>query len=236
MGVTARMPTIYILHGWAPNTDGEKWRSFLGFLEGAGFKVKFLSMPGFEVQLTKAWTLQDFVNWLKGEIEAEEKAILLGHSFGGQIAIRFASQYPDKIKKLVLIANSGMRDKVLHKRLKRIFFYVLSKLGKPIAKSERIRKAYYTLIGAEDYLAATGPLRETMGNVLKDEIRKDLPKIICPTLVVWGRSDKVTPPKHGRFVAENIKNAELKIVSGARHSPQFTHAKEVAVLVTQFLR
>ena len=79
-------------------------------------------------------------------------------------------------------------------------------------------------------------LRKTMKNVLKEEIRGDLQKINPPTLIIWGEKDKTTPIKHAQLEAEKIENAQLKIIKGARHSPQFTHMEEVFNLIISFLK
>jgi pimeloyl-ACP methyl ester carboxylesterase len=230
------MSTIYLIHGWTMREQSlELWQPLIGLLQQGGLQVRFLRVPGLLAPLNEVWTLQDYVNWLGTEIK-EEKIILLGHSFGGQIAIRFAAQHPNRIKKLILLDNSGIRDRRILKRLKRITFFILAKLGKPLAKIDPLRRLFYKSIREVDYLEAPPLLRKTMVNVLQEEILKDLGNIQSPTLIVWGKQDKSVPVQHAYLEAEHIKNSDLAIIEDGRHSPQFTHAQQVVDLILEFVK
>jgi len=230
------MSTIYIIHGWTTREQSrELWQPLIELLKSENPRVKFLRVPGLLAPLNEVWHLQDYVNWLKTEI-TEDKAVLLGHSFGGQIAIRFTAQHPDRIEKLILLGNSGIRDRRLLKRIKRALFFILAKLGKPFAKIDPLRRLFYRGIREVDYLEAPPLLRKTMTNVLREEILADLVKIEPPTLIIWGKRDKTVPVRHAYLESQRIKNSDLAIIEDGRHSPQFTHTAQVADLITEFLK
>ena len=230
------MSIIYIIHGWTTREQSrELWQPLIQRLKDEGLRVRFLRVPGLLAPLDEVWHLQDYVNWLETEI-TEDKAILLGHSFGGQIAIRFTAQHPAKIEKLILLSNSGIRDRRPLKRIKRAVFFVLAKLGKPFVKIDPLRRLFYRGIREADYLEAPPLLRKTMTNVLREEVLADLEEIKPPTLIIWGRRDKTIPVRHAYLESKKIKNASLAIIEDGRHSPQFTHTPQVAHLVTEFLK
>jgi pimeloyl-ACP methyl ester carboxylesterase len=84
----ARRYPIVILHGWAIDQQNDlKWQPFMEFLKEAGWKVHFLPLPGLSSPLEKVWQLNDYVNWVREQIRGEEQVILMGHSFGGQLAV-----------------------------------------------------------------------------------------------------------------------------------------------------
>ncbi|MGD9129307.1 MAG: alpha/beta hydrolase [Candidatus Woesebacteria bacterium] len=229
--------TLYILHGWIVDPKIEsRWQNFIDLLKKAKIKVKFLKLPGLSSQSNKVWTLNNYLSWLKKEIADSKKIILLGHSFGGQLAIRFAATYPEKVDKLILIASSGIRDHSLKAILKRKFFLVLAKTAKFVFKDHAFKKILYILTGERDYYNAPANMKKTMVNILEDEIIADLDKIQAPTLIVWGEHDQATPLKNAYFKKEKIKNSQLKIIKGARHSPMYTHAQTTAKLVIAFLK
>jgi pimeloyl-ACP methyl ester carboxylesterase len=231
------MPTIYILHGWAIGLKkNEKWQPFIKLLKQDGFSVKFLEIPGFSTPPKEEWQLKDFIEWLKKQVEKENKIILMGHSFGGHISIRFTAQNPEIVDKLILISTAGIRDKSPVKILKRGFFWLIAKVGKSFKENEKLRNIFYSLIGTRDYLNASLILRKTMKNVLKDEIRDDLSKIKVPTLIIWGKNDKITPVKYAYLIHRRVKNSKLEIIEDARHSSQFTHPEIVAKLVRGFIK
>ena len=230
------MTTVYIIHGWTIREQSEElWQPLIRLLKDSGLRVKFLRVPGLLAPLNDTWWLQDYVDWLEAEIK-ENKAVLLGHSFGGQVAIRFTAQHPDKVERLILLGNSGIRDRRLLKRIKRTVFFILAKLGKPFARIDPLRRLFYKGIREVDYLEAPPLLRKTMVNVLREEVLADLEKIEPPTLIIWGRRDKSVPVKHAYLESEKIKDVSLAIIEDGRHSPQFTHAPQVAELITEFLK
>jgi pimeloyl-ACP methyl ester carboxylesterase len=71
-------------------------------------------------------------------------------------------------------------------------------------------------------------MKQTMVNLVNSDKLLNLGKVTVPTLIIWGREDKTTPLADGKLIHGFIKNSKLQIIEGARHSPMFTHAAEVA--------
>src|SRR5258708_16473475 len=137
---------LIILHGWSidPATL-QKWQHLCDFLEKKGIEGEILKIPGLSAPLDEVWSLQDYVQWLDGQLAGKKDVVLLGHSFGGQIAIRYAAQFPDKVAKLILIDSAGMRDHRPLPAIKRNSFYVAAKMGKVFFQSEIFRDLLYKL-------------------------------------------------------------------------------------------
>lgn len=226
---------VYLLHGWSVNQlNQNKWQPLMDELANQGVKTVFVPIPGLTSPLNEVWDLSDFIRWL-GQTLPASPVILLGHSFGGQLAAAFAAQYPDRVKKLILVDSSGVRDHSVWATTKRTVFLILAKLGKLLFKNEALRKFLYKAAREQDYLNAPPLLRRSMSNILDAEIDQELVKIKCPTLLIWGRQDRVTPLWLGQFFKQQIKQSRLEIIEQARHSPQFTHVREVARLITSFV-
>src|SRR3989344_6753590 len=98
--------SIYILHGWAYSKD--RWNPFLSLLKSKGLNPYLLPIPGLTDKIDKPWNIDDYVKWLLGKIEKEEKIILIGHSNGGRIALNFSIKYLEKVAKLILIDSAGI--------------------------------------------------------------------------------------------------------------------------------
>ncbi len=227
---------VIILHGWSIDPDKEqKWQVFRDALTQKGISSKLLKIPGLSAPLQEVWDLENYVHWLDEELASESKVILLGHSFGGQVAIRYSATHPDKIAKLILVDSSGIRDHSLMPTIKRSIFLVMAKIGKVFFRHQIFRSLLYKLARERDYQQAPPLLRRTMSKILDDEVIADLPQITSPTLIVWGKEDVVTPLFIGEIFAKKIPHTSMKIVNGARHSPQYTHPQEVAQIVEQFL-
>jgi pimeloyl-ACP methyl ester carboxylesterase len=132
---------LYLLHGWASDPDNEdKWRPLMGALSKQGIEASFLGLPGLSTPLDEVWQLDDYVEWLANQLPSNRSVRLLGHSFGGQIAIRFAALYPDRVKQLILIDASGLRDHSLKAVVKRRAFWLAAKVGKLVVNGDRARR------------------------------------------------------------------------------------------------
>jgi pimeloyl-ACP methyl ester carboxylesterase len=232
---TAR--TIVLLHGWtlSPSVT-EKWQPFIRLLKQAGYTVKFWPLPGLAEAPAEPLTLQDYADWLEEKTRSLKSFLLLGHSFGGQLAIRFARLHPEKVDRLILVDSSGMLDTSLAKTLKRGIFKTLAKTGKMLTQSPSLRRWLYRLTRETDYYEASPSQRQTMQNLLKDQITDDLSQLSMPTLIIWGAQDRATPPKFGKLLAAKIPQAELHYIPEARHSPQYTHPEQTLSLLMQFLK
>lgn len=221
------MNKIIILHGWTYSV--EKWQTFLNILEKKGFEITILRVPGLTSENDKVWRTEDYVNWLYKKIEKEkEKVVILGHSNGGRIALNFAIKYPKKVEKLILIDSAGIYHNELPLALKRVIFRTLAKLGKKLTSSNILKNILYKLSGESDYNNASVNMKQTMLNLLNSDKSLKLEEIQIPTLIIWGKEDKITPLSDGILMDNLIKNSKLEIIENAKHSPQFTHPNQVA--------
>jgi len=234
--------TICILHGWSLEPDLKKrWQSLINLLQKEGFQVKYLSLPGFDQPISKPLTLDQYQEHVLHQIKNETSIILLGHSFGGQLATRVASSRPKNLSALILVAPSGIIDRSLTKSIKRTIFILLAKVGKIVVNNlpsfiqQKSKKLLYLLAREKDYLNAPNYLKKTMSNILADEITDDLPKINVPTLIIWGEKDRFTPIKNATIFATGIHKAQLKTISNEKHRPYFTQPKLVASHIIHFL-
>ncbi len=235
------MKTIFILHGWAVRGADENkkmWQPFIDELEVNGLHVEFLKIPGLSAPLNEVWNLDNYLLWLTTQINEnskDKKIILLGHSFGGQLAIKYAAQNNEKIEKLILLDSSGIRDMSPKAVFKRTAFLIVSKVGKVLLRGEFFRNLLYKLAREADYKNASPLLRKTMAKVLNNQIFEDLPQVTVPTKIIWGENDLTTPVKNAKKMHLLISNSQLEFIKDARHSPQFTHPKETAKLVNDFI-
>lgn len=232
------MGTIVILHGW--QGDRQRWQPLIKLLK-RHCQVIAPTLPGFESELKKAWNTQDYANWFKDYLNKRQlkNIILIGHSFGGQIATQFIASNPQLVSKLILINSAGIRSKIT---LKKVTFGIMAKVGKIIFIIPPLifirvfaRKLLYKAAREGDYFKASPMMRRTLKKIVTDDQRNNFAKINIPTLIIWGKRDKITPLKDGRIINQLIPNSNLKILFFAKHSPQYTHSKLVAKHITNFI-
>jgi|FaiFalDrversion3_1042247.scaffolds.fasta_scaffold07280_2 pimeloyl-ACP methyl ester carboxylesterase len=206
---------LVIIHGWGVKKD--QWNEALKYLND--FEVILLDIPGFDFELERPFNFDDYLNYLEKEINFDQ-FYLLGHSFGGALAMLYALKHPEKIKKLILYNAAIIRDK----KLKRKISVFLSKIFKFLEKifPEKLlylpKKAYYKfIIKSYDYLMANENLKKTFINIINTDL-KDLPKNLkVETILLWGKYDKTTPLKHGEILKNLIPNSKLIILEGGHN-------------------
>ena len=228
------MKKIIILHGWTDNLD--KWQPFVDNLKAKGFSADLLKIPGLTESLKEVWKIEDYVKWLKNITDKEkEKIILIGHSNGGRIALSFTNLYPEKVEKLILLDSAGIYHNELQHRIKIFAFKTLAKIGKKISSSKTLEDLLYKFAREGDYRKSNPIMKQTMINLLNSNKDLNIFRISVPTLIIWGKEDKITPLSDGKLMNELIKNSKLEVISGAKHSPMFTHTQEVAKIIYEYL-
>ena len=225
---------IYILHGWAYTTD--KWEPFLEELKKNGVEGVLLKIPGLTAPLEDVWNLENYIEWLKKVLEKEKDVLLLGHSNGGRIGLAFAEKYPDKVKQLILVDSAGIYHNEFPIRFKRLIFGSVARVGRKVTQSKNMRKLLYKFAREHDYENASETVRKTMTNLIKVDLRHILQKIKTPAVIIWGEWDEITPVKDGLLMKEKLQNAHLYLIKDARHSPQFTHVKEVVEIISKSIK
>jgi pimeloyl-ACP methyl ester carboxylesterase len=164
---------------------------------------------------------------------------LIGHSFGGQLAAKYASRHQEQIDKLILIGPAGVRDNSWPMQVKRAIFGLAAKIGKQIFKvlpgKESFRWLLYKLAREKDYYQAYPELRQTMANVIAEDIQKNLSSIEAETLLIWGMQDTASLFANSQIFNQEIVQSHLVSIPNARHSPQYTHSEQVSQIIISFL-
>lgn len=231
-----KMP-VYIVPGWTYQLD--RWLPIAEGLKRAGLEVNLLSVPGLTgKELKRAWTLDDYAEWLRKELPGKGQVFLLAHSNGGRISLAYLEKYQaeGRVAKLILVDSAGLIDKRLKVRVKRSVFAAAAKMGKKLTKRGGLgEKILYKLARESDYRQATPVMKETMQNLIGVDLAEAAKKVKLPTLIIWGEDDSYTPLFQGREMFGLIAGAKLKIIKGAGHSPHFTHEPEVRRALVEFL-
>jgi len=237
------MQTLLILHGW--QSSGEKWQKVKEYLEKEGIRVIAPDLPGFkkENQLARAWDLNDYVGWVKQFIEENTSGplFLLGHSFGGRVAIKFSAKYPEKLSGLILVSAAGITPRP---KIKIKIFWVFSKIGHLIFSLPILRffrtyaeKVVYFLAGEKDYrFIQQAFLKETFKKVISENLISLLPQIRTRTLMVWGEKDKMTPLEDAHIMKEKIKGSELEVLDDIGHLPYIESPELLSQKIIYFLK
>jgi pimeloyl-ACP methyl ester carboxylesterase len=237
--------SVLFLHGW--NSKSERYEHPFSFLPENFSQIIIPDLPGFgESQKPEnVWGVDEYAEWAMEIIKAigVEKIIIAGHSFGGQIAIRVASENNPKVIGALLYASARVQK---HSSVKKAVFYGVAKLGNivfsiPVLSrfSLFVKKILYRAVGSSDYLNAK-EMREIMVKVTGQDMKKNILKISVPVSIIWGAKDASTPVSDAFYLKKNISNSNLKIIGGAGHKFHITDpekfAREFSEQITWILR
>lgn len=222
------MVDLYIIHGWTYTV--KPWDETLALLKKAGINVKMLHVPGLTEKSDKEYSIEDYVEWADSEIP--DGAIALGHSNGGRILLNLCAKNPEKLKYLILLDSAGIYENTLKKKVVR----GVAKIGKPLKRLPVVDKIFHRVTGSTDYSNAPDNMKATLANVLDSDRYLDITKVETPTLILWGKKDTVTPPKHATMIYERLPKAELKFYPEWTHAPYIVDPEGLARALITFLR
>ncbi len=233
---------ILILHGWG--SSGKSWNKVKESLNSLGYSVIIPDLPGFgqEPEPPKPWSVDDYVSWveqfcIKNNLN---NFLLLGHSFGGRVAIKFTAKYQERIKKLILFSAAGVTPrpknklsllKILAKVINSVFSLPVLNLFENIS-----RKVFYKILGNRDYYFLSSQImRETFKKVIEEDLSSYLNKINTSTLIVWGEKDLMTPVSDAQKIHQEIPNSVLKIVPNENHYFYAKNPEKLVEAIKEFI-
>jgi pimeloyl-ACP methyl ester carboxylesterase len=193
------------------------------------YRVYLVDLPGFGAmhRYPRPFVLSEAITWLLRWMEVLElrQCYLVGHSMGGYMCLWIAAHHPELVRRLVLVAPTGLplkRSLVGSIRpLLRASFHTSPSFW-PILMHDALRAGPLTLLQAGEEL-------------LSKDIQEDLKSIQAPTLLIWGDLDRLVPPSLSATFLKEIADARLLILKKAGHVPMFDRAKEFNEALLTFL-
>ena len=186
---------------------------------------------------------------------------VLGHSFGGQVALEYALRYPQRLSKLVLMGTGGDQWWVNHNAPD-----LLVKRGYSERTVSAARRFYRGQLTPNEFIPTVMKFnraysyRFSLLKMLNDMIFGPRPKIRpealifgyskllmgwtvmdrlneikSPALVIAGRHDFLFPPEHQAILADRLPTAELVLIERAGHNPHSEQPAEVVDIIKRFL-
>ncbi len=216
-------PSIIILHGWG--LSAKRFAPLASALTNKGYRVLVPDFPGFgdAPMPPKPYTLSDYVSFLESYIKEKKlnSVVLIGHSFGGRVSLKFCMQERPELRGLILTGTPGVTP-VPRKKL--FVFITLAKIGKfffsmwPFSLiAEKIRAWYYYVVGAREFYRAEGVMRETFKLIVQEELVSAMSHVSVPCLLVWGQLDQITPVWIAKKMNEEIKDSKLVLIADRDH-------------------
>ena len=220
---------VVLLHGWGQNIAMMKP---IGDRLQKNHRITILDFPGFgESEEPKtALTVYDYCEILEELLKKlkVKKPVIMGHSFGGRIAIIYASR--NEVEKVVLFGSPCIRKEV-KPSLKLRMLKSLKKIP-GINKLEGFAKNH---MGSRDYKNASEIMKKILVNVVNEDLSECAKKINVPTLLIWGHRDTEAPVEDAKELEKIIPDAGLIVLPNSTHYAYLENLPQVINILNNFL-
>ena len=228
---------IIVLHGLMGGLSN--FDSVTHFFGEKGYKVVIPELPIYSMSLLKT-NVKSFAVYLKKFIEFKgfKEVILLGNSLGGHIGLYHTKMYPEKVKALIITGSSGLYESAMGSGYtKRSDYEVIKKKAQdvfydPAVATKEIVDEVYETVNDRNKLIKTLAIAKS---AIRHNMSKDLPNMMTPTCIIWGKNDTVTPPEVATEFHELLPNSDLFWIDKCGHAAMMEHPEEFNRIMDRWL-
>jgi 2-hydroxy-6-oxonona-2,4-dienedioate hydrolase len=183
------------------------------------YRVAIPMLPLYSLPLNET-NLAGYVDYVERFVEHRGygKVILLGNSLGGHIGLIYALRNLEKLRGLVLTGSSGLFESALGD--------TFPKKGDYDYVKEKTELTFYDPACATKELVDEVYEIDTAKSAIRNNLGEDIHQITCPTLLIWGKQDTITPPFVAEAFQEKLPNAELVWIDRCGHAPMMERPAE----------
>lgn len=241
--------TIILVHGLG-YSGLRDWVHIIGQLE-SDYHIIALDLPGFgesdptSLQLAPQRYAQ-LLQWVIPQFSSQ-KVTVIGHSMGGAISLRFASEFPDMVERLIMVDTAGVlqrsvfvrhmtqmpdryqwlaqyqqRFKLIDIAVSRFNRFINRVSGLVLSQLDRLPDPTQVLLQnkyAQQYVYKDRPTLNAAIGLINEDFSQAIDTLLVPTHIIWGEHDRVAPLRTGELLQYHIANAELNVIQDAGHVP-----------------
>jgi 2-hydroxy-6-oxonona-2,4-dienedioate hydrolase len=229
---------IIVLHGLMGALSN--FEGVFNYFSKNGYKVLIPELPIYSLPLLKT-NVKNLSKFLKEFMEYKniEKAVLVGNSLGGHIALYFTKLNQKNVAGLVLAGSSGLYEKSLGDTYPKRgnYEYIKTKTEEvfydPKVATKEAVDAIYSSVNDRSKVIKTLAIAKS---AIRHNMAKDLPDMKIPACIIWGKNDTVTPPEVAVDFERLLPDANLFWVDKCGHAPMMEHPELFNSLLEGWLK
>lgn len=240
-------PDLVLLHGWGMHSG--VWLGVQDVL-ASRFRLHLIDLPGMGLSPScEPYTLERLAREVAGQMP--EHATVCGWSFGGEVAMRLALDYPARVDQLILVGSTpcfvngqawgnGIAAQVFSDFAAQVAAEYHGSMGRFLGlqafggKSSRTQLRELREHFASRPVPALDVLQQALKVLLETDLRGQVSKLDLPVQIIHGDRDTLAPVASAYWMAEHLPMAALNVIHGASHAPFLSHPTEFSDLVMKF--
>ncbi|CED60641.1 alpha/beta fold hydrolase [Moritella viscosa] len=234
-------PPVILIHGLG-QIGMKDWFSVIPTLE-KNYHVIAIDLPGFGLSAAKGRFLSTNYAHVIAKISKQyssEKAIIIGHSMGGAVALRYTELYAELVKQLILVDAAGLLEKSAF--IKHIVAFEpgddsstfvqqqiegLNEVSSSIIEATTKSTLITNFLQANDYvwnwLVSDSSNMNAALSLVEEDFSQAVNQVAVPVNIIWGDKDNVAPLRTGKVLNKQMSHARLQVIKGAGHVPMKSH-------------
>jgi len=254
--------TLLFLHGLSSNSDA--WSKNIEALKNK-YNCIAIDLPGYG---KSSKPIADYTPTFFADVTYQflqklelKNVVLIGHSMGGQASIKLATNHPEAIEKLILVAPAGLEQFAENEGAMIKSIYTADMVKQ--TSDDQIRKNYalnffkqpedvtkmiedrINIKSSSDFDEHCEAIVKSVSGMIDDPAFEDLKNINQETLVIFGKNDMLIPNRYfhptlsvekvGKIAEEHIKLVTVEFIDESGHFVQFEKPKDVNLLIERFV-
>lgn len=230
---------IVLLHGLMGGLSN--FDDTISYFSQRGYRVLVPVLPVYDLPIlnTNLTAISKFVAKFIQQELGGQPVTLAGNSMGGHIGIILTLAKPELVKHLVLTGSSGLYEKsfgdsfprkgdkdYIRKKTQEVFY------NPDVATDELVDEVFDVVNDRMKGIKTVMLAR----SAIKHNMLKDLPKISCPTCIIWGKQDNVTPPEVAEDMHKHIPNSDLYWIDECGHAAMMEKPEEFNDILYHWLK
>ncbi len=228
---------IILLHGLFGAINN--WKSVLEHFK-KDYRVVIPLMPIYTMPIIKLGVrgLADFIHEFI-LYKNFSQVTLMGNSLGGHVALVYTHKHPDRVKALILAGSSGLYENA--------FGNSFPKRGDREFIKQKVQLTFYNpSVASDELIDEVMSITNDRGKVLRiltmaksairHNMRKEIPDITCPSCLIWGKQDGITPPHVAEEFHTLLPHSELHWIDECAHAPMLEKPEIFNQMVEGFLQ